>query len=80
MGQVCEKRGTPVIADDAQPDVMYTLVGTAGGNDPDTGDIYRGLDRFGRVKDAYWRDYGASADARRGTIGSPGSARYDCRG
>jgi hypothetical protein len=57
--------GTPVIADYTQPDVMYTLVGTAGGNDPDTGDIYRGLDRFGRVKDAYWRDYGASADAAR---------------
>src|SRR5205809_603247 len=35
--------GTPVITDYTQPDVMYTLVGTAGGNDPDTGDIYRGL-------------------------------------
>ncbi len=57
--------GTPVITDYAQPDVMYTLVGTAGGNDPDTGDIYRDLDRFGRVKDAYWRDYGASADTAR---------------
>ena len=48
-----------------EPDLKYTLVGTAGGNDPDTGDIYRGLDRFGRVKDAYWRDYGAGADAAR---------------
>ena len=37
------------------------MVGTAGGNDPDTGDIYRGFDRFGRVKDNYWYDYGSSA-------------------
>jgi RHS repeat-associated protein len=29
-------------------------VGTPGGDDPDTGDIYRGLDRFGRVKDLHW--------------------------
>lgn len=42
--------------------MKYTLVGTAGGNDPDTGDIYRG---FGWVKNAYWRDYGASTDAAR---------------
>jgi len=42
--------------DYTEPDIKYTLVGTAGGNDPDTGDIYRGLDRFGRVKDCYWYD------------------------
>src|SRR5689334_6632761 len=35
---------TPVITDYTQPDVRYTLVGAAGGNDPDTGDIYRGFD------------------------------------
>jgi RHS repeat-associated protein len=29
-------------------------IGLGGGNDPDTGDIYRGLDRFGRVKDLLW--------------------------
>jgi len=40
-------------------------VGTAGGNDPDTGDIYRGLDRFGRVKDCYWYDYGGNTDVDR---------------
>jgi RHS repeat-associated protein len=54
-----------VQVDYPQPDLLYTLIGTAGGDDPDTGDIYRGLDRFGRVKDSYWRDYGASADADR---------------
>ena len=54
-----------VEVDYTQPDVRYTLIGTAGGNDPDTGDIYRGLDRFGRVKDSYWYDYGGSADIDR---------------
>src|SRR5262245_32086466 len=58
-------RMTFVETDYAQPDVKYTLVGTAGGDDPDTGDIYRGLDRFGRIKDSYWRDYGGSADVDR---------------
>ena len=48
--------------DYADIDVKHTVVGTAGGNDPDTGDIYRGLDRFGRVKDCYWYDYGSSTD------------------
>ncbi|MEJ7594318.1 MAG: hypothetical protein WKF77_22505 [Planctomycetaceae bacterium] len=54
-----------VETDYTQPDVKYTLVGTAGGDDPDTGDIYRGLDRFGRVKDSYWYNYGTSTDADR---------------
>ncbi|MFO0060190.1 MAG: hypothetical protein ACK57O_04845, partial [Planctomyces sp.] len=52
-------------SDYTQPDVKYTLIGTAGGDDPDTGDIYRGLDRFGRIKDGYWDNYGTSADADR---------------
>ena len=51
-------------SDSTQPDVKYTLIGTAGG-DPDTGDIYRGLDRFGRIKDSDWYNYGTSADADR---------------
>ncbi|MFV2067066.1 MAG: hypothetical protein ACC645_08800, partial [Pirellulales bacterium] len=51
--------------DYTEPDIKYTLVGTAGGNDPDTGDIYLGLDRFGRVKDSYWYDYGSSTDVDR---------------
>jgi hypothetical protein len=57
--------GSVVEVDYHQPQVRYTLVGTAGGNDPDTGDIYRGLDRFGRVKDSYWRNYGSSVDVDR---------------
>ena len=54
-----------VEVDYTEPDVEYTLIGTTGGNDPDTGDIYLGLDRFGRVKDSYWYDYGSSADVDR---------------
>jgi len=54
-----------VETDYTQPDVKYTLVGTDGGDDPDTGDIYRGLDRFGRVKDSDWYNYGTSTDADR---------------
>ena len=48
---------TFVITDYEEPQVMLTMIGTAGGNDPDTGDIYRGFDRFTRVKDQYWLDY-----------------------
>ena len=33
-----------VQVDYPKPDLLYTLIGTAGGDDPDTGDIYRGLD------------------------------------
>ena len=58
-------RNAVVEVDYTEPDLRYTLVGTAGGNDPDTGDVYRGLDRFGRVKDSYWRDYGSNADVDR---------------
>jgi YD repeat-containing protein len=54
-----------VETDYTEPDMEYTLVGTAGGNDPDTGDIYRGLDRFGRIKDSDWYDYGSAADVDR---------------
>ena len=58
-------QNTFVETDYTEPDIKYTLVGTAGGNDPDTGDIYRGLDRFGRIVDSYWYDYGSSADVDR---------------
>ncbi|MBC8873387.1 MAG: RHS repeat-associated core domain-containing protein [Planctomycetes bacterium] len=54
-----------VEVDYTEPDIKYTLVGTAGGNDPVTGDIYRGLDGFGRIKDSYWYDYGSSTDVDR---------------
>ena len=56
---------TFVEVDYTEPDIKYTLVGTTGGNDPDTGDIYRGLDRFGRIKDCYWYNYGGSTDVDR---------------
>ncbi|MEZ6109489.1 MAG: hypothetical protein R3C99_00310 [Pirellulaceae bacterium] len=57
--------GTFVEVDYTEPDIKYTLVGLAGGNDPDTGDIYHGLDRFGRVKDCRWHNYGTSVDVDR---------------
>src|SRR5690606_24003889 len=57
--------GTFVEVDYSEPEVKYTLIGTAGGNDPDTGDIYRGLDRFGRIKDNYWYNYNSSTDVDR---------------
>jgi hypothetical protein len=41
--------------------MKWTLINPAGTNDPDTGDIYSGLDRFGRVKDNRWLD-GAGDD------------------
>jgi RHS repeat-associated protein len=46
-----------------QPGLMYTLIGIAGGNDPITGDIYRGLDSFGRVKDLIWLGTGAGGSS-----------------
>lgn len=58
-------RNTFVETDYTEPEVKWTLVGTAGGDDPDTGDIYRGFDRFGRVKDNYWYDYDGSTDVDR---------------
>jgi RHS repeat-associated protein len=54
-----------VVVDYAEPEIKYTLVDLSGNNDPDTGDIYSGLDRFGRVKGNRWYDYGSSADLDR---------------
>ncbi len=48
-----------------QPSLLYTLVGTAGGIDPETGDIYRGLDLFGRVKDLLWYNTSTTTDMER---------------
>src|SRR5581483_266327 len=44
--------------------MKWTLINQAGTNDPDTGDIYSGLDRFGRVKDNRWID-GSGTDLDR---------------
>ena len=57
--------GTFVEVDYTEPEIKYTLVGTAGGDDPDTGDIYRGFDRIGWVKDSYWYNYGSSTEIDR---------------
>lgn len=54
-----------VIADYTQPEIKWTLADLSGTNDPDTGDIYSGLDRFGRVKDNRWYGYGALTDVDR---------------
>ena len=51
-----------VVVGYAQPNIDYTLIGTAGGNDPDTGDIYLGLDRFSRIKDLMWHNFTSSTD------------------
>ncbi len=51
--------GQIVKVDYPQPDLLCNLAHGAG-DDP-----YDGLDRFGRVVDLLWRDYGSSADAVR---------------
>ena len=48
-----------------EPDIKYTLIGTTSGNDPETGDIYRGLDRHSRVKDSCWYNNNSSTDIDR---------------
>jgi len=42
-----------VNAASAQPGITWTLYGST--NDPNTGDIYWGLDRFGRVDNCLWK-------------------------
>ncbi len=58
-------QSTFIEQDDTQPEVKWTLVDLSGTNDLDTGDIYSGFDRFGRIKDNRWYDYGGSADVDR---------------
>jgi RHS repeat-associated protein len=48
-----------------QPDVRNTLISIPPANDPDTGDIYSGLDRFSRVKDCRWYNDTTSSDVDR---------------
>ncbi|WP_428938183.1 hypothetical protein [Fontivita pretiosa] len=50
--------GSIVRRDHPQPQVRLDLWGGTSGT-------YSGLDRFGRVVDQLWRDYGASADRER---------------
>lgn len=54
-----------VITDYTEPQIKLTMVNLSGSNDPDTGDIYSGFDRFGRVKDNRWYNYNTSSDVDR---------------
>ena len=57
---------TMVVEDFAQPDVKLDYFGGASGT-------YTGFDRFGRVIDQQWYDYGASAVRDQYTYGIPGT-------
>ncbi|WP_145349512.1 RHS repeat domain-containing protein [Roseimaritima multifibrata] len=57
--------GTFVQQSSTEADLRYTLISPSLSNDPDTGDIYSGMDRFGRVKDVRWQDVSASGDLSR---------------
>ena len=48
-----------------QPSTQYTLLGSSSGNNPTTGDIYCGLDLFGRIVDSRWYNTGTNADVDR---------------
>ncbi len=50
--------GTVVVEDYVEPQVKLDLWGGTSGE-------YQGFDRFGRIVDHLWRDYGSSADADR---------------
>ncbi|WP_372724274.1 hypothetical protein, partial [Novipirellula sp.] len=51
--------------DSPEADLRYTLVSPTLSTDPDTGNIYTGLDRFGRLKDVRWRDVSEGSDLSR---------------
>ena len=57
--------GSVVQQDSPEASLRYTLISLTGTNDPDTGDIYAGLDRFGRVKDCRWRNTFLNTDLSR---------------
>ena len=52
--------GTIILVSSVQPNIQFNLVGFGGGTDPVTGDIYQGLDSFGRVKDLIWNIIGTT--------------------
>ena len=47
-----------------EPSIQYTLLGSSSGNSP-AGDIYWGLDQFGRIIDSRWFNTGTTADIDR---------------
>jgi len=54
-----------VVVGHDQPQLQFTLANPAGSNDPDTGDIYSGFDRFGRIKDNRWFNTASGSDVDR---------------
>lgn len=58
-------RNVFAVVDYEQPEIKWTLADLSGSNDPETGYIYSGCDRFGRLKDVRWYDYGSSEDSVR---------------
>jgi RHS repeat-associated protein len=63
---------TFIEVNEPQPAIKYTLIGIQSGNDPVTGDIYRGLDLFNRVTDLIWVPSGTSSSSRSSSSG-PGT-------
>ena len=59
--------GTVVLQTSTQAHLQYTLVGSS--DDPVTGDIYTGLDLFGRVKDNRWLYTSSVTDVSRTKYG-----------
>ncbi|MBI3860974.1 MAG: hypothetical protein HY290_03680 [Planctomycetia bacterium] len=66
-------RNSIVQFNEPQPGIQYTLVGIQGGNDPDTGDIYRGLDRFSRVTDLTWVPMAGSSSSSSSSSSAAGT-------
>lgn len=60
---------TPVQTTYPQPSTQHTLLGSTSGNNPTTGDIYWGLDTFGRVIDSRWYNTTTSSDVDRTKYG-----------
>ena len=65
--------GSIVQVNETQPGIQYTLIGIQGGNDPVTGDIYRGLDQFSRVKDLIWVPMGSSSSSSSNSSSAAGT-------
>jgi RHS repeat-associated protein len=55
---------------ESQPGLAYTLLGLTPGNDPVTGDIYQGLDLFGRIKNLIWTSTGGSSSSSSSSSGA----------
>lgn len=58
-------RARCVIATYLEPNVEWSMVDLSGSDDSDTGDIYAGFDRFGRIKDNRWSNNSTDTDVDR---------------